>query len=86
MVTSRKNNDAIIRLIELGTQARSWSDAWMYSPVELGAIEAVRRDGQYLAARLMARAKVPIRAALRLIQIAYANGAAYRRFGSPTSD
>jgi hypothetical protein len=82
MVTSRDNNDAIDRLIELGSQAGPCRDVWMYSKIERGAIEAVRRDGHYLAARLMAQAKVPVRAALRLIRIAYANGAAYRDPGS----
>jgi hypothetical protein len=70
MVTSRLDNEAIHRLVGLGGQAPSGGDDWMYSPIERGAMEAVRRYGCYTASMVMARAKFPIYAALRLIRIA----------------
>ena len=68
-----RDNAAVAALVAYGEQGTDSPipDLWLYSPVELGAITAIRRFGHYEAAKLMCLAKIPIFSALRLINIAY---------------
>lgn len=67
------------KLEALAAKAYHVDNAWMYQPVERGAIEAVRRYGHYTASKMMYKAGFPIYAALRIIQIAFVNGARFRK-------
>lgn len=73
-----RSNDTMDKLLALGKGAYVL-DGWQFNDLEKGCIIAVARYGHHSAARMMAKAKLPIYAALRLIQIAFKCGAKYRR-------
>lgn len=81
-----RSNETMDKLLALGHTGHNGVcmklptlPAWQFNRLELGCIEAVRRYGHHAAARMMAKARLPVWSAYRLIRIAMQHGVQYRR-------
>jgi len=80
-----RNNLTMLKLYSLseGKQGQDVMRSTKLGPLYVGAVVAILRYGHYIAGKMMCKASVPIRTAIRLVQVAKCQGYQYRRPVAP---